>query len=322
MSTRVLFLVMSAVHSAAAVDQLASALAPNQVLVHHDFSQTPEFELKSANAAFVPNPVRTGWSDWGFSEAIFHSVRHALDHLDFDYLKLLSPSCLPIKPVREFEDYLEAGRIEAAYECVDVFENREALMTVGYRALAGRETLWYRLLHKLSRAYFGPDPVTRDLAGIQLYVEGAREARVSGALAARIADAALRFARSRVRRMAPFSGGFPLCIGGTWFGARRATLREMLEVFDRRDVRDYFCSLFGADEFLIPSVLHHLSPRQGPLLHFVSTFTGARPNWLCDEDFGMLRDSDAFFARKFPDDVSAPLRLKVLRELAGCRVAA
>jgi hypothetical protein len=75
---RILFVVMSAVHRPQAIDQLASALAPHTVLVHHDFGQTPDFALHAENAAFVPDPKRTGWGVWGFSEGILHSLEHAL----------------------------------------------------------------------------------------------------------------------------------------------------------------------------------------------------------------------------------------------------
>src|SRR5690349_6558018 len=95
---RIVFVIMSAVDKACVVDQLARALAPHTVLVHHDFSQTTPFVLSAPNARFVPNPRRTGWGVFGFTEGVFHSLRYALDKEPFDYLQTLSPTCLPIKP--------------------------------------------------------------------------------------------------------------------------------------------------------------------------------------------------------------------------------
>src|SRR3954447_10256317 len=103
MDTKIVFLVMSAVSKPGTVDQLARALAPHCVLVHHDFSQSPEFPLSAPNVRFVPDPKRTGWGVFGLVEGIFHSFRYALANLEFDYLQLLSPTCLPIKPLRDFE---------------------------------------------------------------------------------------------------------------------------------------------------------------------------------------------------------------------------
>ena len=118
MNQRIIFLVMSAVSKPGTIDQLARALAPHLVLVHHDFSQTPDFPLTAPNVHFVPNPKRTGWAVFGFAEGIFHSMQYALAHFDFDYLQLLSPTCLPIKPLRQFEEHI-CGPAEAHFDCID-----------------------------------------------------------------------------------------------------------------------------------------------------------------------------------------------------------
>jgi hypothetical protein len=56
------------------------------------FHKHRTFLLRAPNVRFVPDPVRTGWAQFGFVQAIFHSLEHALKHVDFDYLQLLSPS--------------------------------------------------------------------------------------------------------------------------------------------------------------------------------------------------------------------------------------
>ena len=93
MRPRILFVVMSAVHNAAAIDELARSLAPHAVLVHHDFSQTADFELHEHNVLFVPDPIRTGWGRFSFVDAIFKSLQHALQHVEFDYLQVGLNNC-------------------------------------------------------------------------------------------------------------------------------------------------------------------------------------------------------------------------------------
>lgn len=315
MSSRILFLVMSAVQGEALVGQLAAALAPSRVLVHHDFSQDPGFRLELPNVSLVPDPVPTGWSDWGFSRGVFHAIRHALDTFDFDYLKLLSPSCLPIRPVHEFEAYVASSGVEANFEALDMWTNSDALMSAGYRALATSESFAYRALFRIGQTYFGPRPPTREVAGVQLF-EGPR--RDGHGVQAWLAHRLVLALAARTRRREPFASGFPLRFGATWFGARRPVLGRMLEALELPGVRDYFSRLWGADEFLVPSILAHVTSRPGPLLHLINAYDGARPNVFVDEDFETLRRSGAFFARKFPEDVEAPLRLRVLAELAGC----
>ena len=84
MKPKIVFVVMSAIHSPESVAQLARALAPHTVVVHHDFSQTPDFSVNEPNVRFVPEPKRTGWAIWGFSEGIFHAMRYAYENLEFD----------------------------------------------------------------------------------------------------------------------------------------------------------------------------------------------------------------------------------------------
>src|SRR5262249_1336799 len=137
------------------------------VLVHHDFSQQPQFPLTAPNALFVPAPVATGWGVFGFVDGIFHSLRHAISELDFEYLQLLSPTCLPIKPMAEFE--LHVGRqVPAHFDCIDLLADREALMSVGYRAFTPAGSLRHRLARRLSIEYFGPKHGRREEAGIWL----------------------------------------------------------------------------------------------------------------------------------------------------------
>ena len=71
MKPKIVFLVMSAVSKPETVDQLARALAPHTVLVHHDFHQTPVFPLGASNAVFVPDPKHTGWGLFSFVEGTF-----------------------------------------------------------------------------------------------------------------------------------------------------------------------------------------------------------------------------------------------------------
>ena len=106
MRPKIVFVVMSAISKPATTEQLARALAPHIVLVHHDFHQTPYFPLVAPNVRFVPNPRRTGWAVFGFTDGIFHSLRYALENFEFDYLQLLSPTCLPIKPLQTPRPYL------------------------------------------------------------------------------------------------------------------------------------------------------------------------------------------------------------------------
>lgn len=307
---RIVFAVMSAVAPVATVDQLARALAPHTVLVHHDFSQQPAFAPSAPNLRFVPDPVRTGWGVFGFVDGIFHTLRHAVGELDFDYLQLLSPSCLPIKPMQQFEAHV-AGGAEAHFDCIDVLADTDALMSVGYRAFTPEQTLRHRLARRLTWAYFGREHGRRDEAGIWLRSGG------RAGLVPKVAHGFMRALSRPALGRHPFDESFRPYYGSTWFGARKRVLRSMLDGFDRQGVRAYFSRLRIAEEFLVPTLLMQAGGARGSMNHYIHRFEEAHPGNLQDEHFDMLQAHPAFFARKFAAAAETPLRARVLEEL--CR---
>lgn len=319
MQPRIVFVIMSAVHSADAVQELACTLAPHRVLIHHDFAQTPDFAIPAPNASFVPDPRRTGWACWGFSEGIFHSLRHALEHFDFDYLQLLSPTCLPIKPLRAFESHVADPDVDAHFDCIDVAEDLDALMSVGYRAYAPEDTLRHRILRRLCWHYFyrrGLWAEDRPEAGVRVF---AHRGNAGGALppVARIALWTMKAIRNPTIGRHVFDSDFHPQFGSVWFGARRVIVARMVDRFGDHAIQEYFRRLRIADEFLIPTLLRYSGARRGPGHHLVNTFVDANPKWFEAEDFDRLCDSGAYFARKFRDDLSDPIRRRVLDELVA-----
>jgi hypothetical protein len=312
MKAKIVFLVMSAVSKPETVDQLARALAPHTVLVHHDFSQTPEFPLKAPNVRFVPDPKRTGWGVFGFVEGVFHAMQYALAHIDFDYLQLLSPTCLPIKPLDQFETHV-SGRADAHFDCVDVLNDQDALMSIGYRAFTPDRSLRHRAAARLSRAYFGASAGRRDEAGIWLHSGGSRTP---------VSWLALLVTKALSRRLIGrhiFDENFRAYYGSAWFGARRHIISGMVENFRRPHLWRYFSRLRLSEEILIPTLLMHLQASKGPMNHCMKTFDQAHTGVFDLVDIEQLKNSPAYFARKFPDDPMAPVRIRVLAEMVGPR---
>lgn len=315
MKPNIVFLVMSAVGKPETIDQLANSLAPHTVLVHHDFSQTPDFVLTAPNTRFVPNPKRTGWAFFGFVDGIFHSMEYALANLEFDYLQLLSPSCLPIKPIEAFEAHI-SGNQEAHFDCIDLFADQDALMSVGYRALTPEKSFRHRVVRRLGNAYFGSASGRRDEAGIWLHSGGKKS------LLALIALGMFKALSRPSIGQHIFDDKFRPYYGSTWFGASRHVVTAMLEKFRHPGVRDYFSQLCIADEFLIPTLLMHVAPAKGPMNHYVQRFDHAHPGKIDEDAMQQLKSTPAFFARKFPDDPAAPIRNRVLAELVGSSLVA
>jgi Core-2/I-Branching enzyme len=315
MRPRILFVVMSAVHQAAAVDELARALAPHTVLVHHDFSQTPEFELRAPNVLFVPEPLRTAWGRFSFVEAIFHSLRYAVENLEFDYLQLLSPTCLPIKPIRAFEAHI-SGSAEAHFGCIDLLANHDALMSLGHRAFAPDSSWRYRLARYLTFSqYYRGTKGQRQEAGIWYKTGFAAGRGGRMTLAARLARLVIIALSNPAIGRHRFDADLRPYAGSVWFGARRHVIGALIAAYARPGIRDFFSKVVIAEEFLIPTLLKTQEIRTGPLNHHISVFDEAHPQWMADADFETLRRSPAFFARKFADDTESAVRKRVLGDL-------
>ncbi|TFY96400.1 hypothetical protein [Ramlibacter rhizophilus] len=306
---RIVFALMSAVAPVAAVDELAMALAPHTVLVHHDFSQQPDFPLSAPNVVFVPEPMRTGWAVFGFVEGIFHTLRHACRELEFDYLQLLSPSCLPIKSMAHFEAHV-GGPEEAHFDCIDLLADRDALMSVGYRAFTPEASLRHRVARRLSMEYFGPEHDRRDEAGIWL-----RSGGRAGVLPLAARGLVHALSHPAIGRH-PFGEDLRPYYGSAWFGARRRVVEALVDEFAKPQLRDYFSRLRIAEEFLLPTLLMQAAGRsRGPSNHYVHRFDEAHAGLLQEQDLNLLREQPAFFARKFPVDVEAPVRRRVIQAL-------
>ena len=320
-SPRIVFLVMSAVHNAAAVDQLARALSPHTVLVHHDFSQTANFMVREPNVRFVPNPKQTGWARFSFVEGIFHSLVYALGHLEFDYLQLLSPTCLPIKPIEEFESHI-SGDEEAHFGCVDLLDDEDAFMSVGYRAFMPGQTFRHRAARWLvSRKYYSKTSPKRDAAGVSFRTGFNADRNGNMTLAARVTRMIIAAASQSWIGRHPFGAKFRPCVGSVWFGAKRHVIEKLVHAYEKPGIYKFFSRVVIAEEFLIPTLLNDLGVQPGPLNHYINVFNEAHPQWIDAPDFRVLQDSPAFFARKFPDDPASAIRESVLKLLV-CSEAA
>jgi hypothetical protein len=316
MKPKIVFLVMSAVHPVSVVRELSRSLAPQTVLVHHDFTQTPDFLLDEPNVILVPDPKKTGWGVWGFIEAVFHAMRFAVKTLDFDYLQLLSPTCLPIKPMHAFEEHVASRRTEVDVSWIDVYDDQDALMSVGYRIFAPEHSLSHRILRRLSVEYFGDNPVLKDVAGVQLRTQPAAGPGGKLPLRARLALKVTKGYTKPEARRHIFDQNFRPYFGSAWFGAHRHVIEWMLRRFSQPDIARQFSRARIPEELVMVTMLKNAGFKAGPYNHCIITFMGPNPKWIDEQDYETLRRSPAFFARKLPVEAASPIRRRVLLELA------
>lgn len=320
MSIRIVFAVMSATQQGATVAQLADALAPHTALIHHDFTKKRDFQVDRPNVRFVPDPTVTGWGSWGLSRGIFHTIDHALRTLDFDYLHLLSPTCLPIRPLSELEAFIAASDADIHADMFEVERDEQTMMNFGCRAYAYGDSFKYRALGRLRKHYFGvgTDAILEQTCSLSMWRRSPeREAR-GRSLFDRFAVGATQAAARGWLGANPFSPTFRPMIGSLWIGMTRRVCEYLMRTRHSDPISGYFAHLKIVDEMLFPTLLANSPFRVAPALHAVNDFDPyGSPYWIKDADLDRIFATGRFLARKFPDDPSAPVRLRALARAAA-----
>lgn len=309
---RIVFGLMSAVAKLPTVEQLVDALAPYPVVIHHDFTQQPDFAIEAENACFVPNPKRTGYGVWGFTEGLIRLLQYCAEQIDFDYIQLVSPACLPIKPLAEFERHLTETQDDYHMDFMDPSTDRDVMMAFGPRCYAPYKSLRQKLLGRASRWYIGSDPRLEEIAGVQL-LRGPktiwkRPGAIVGYLIMEVARLGL------MDRYAPAPEMRPL-IGGAWIGASRPVCEYLVKRLTEPAIYEHFRRYNDIGEISIATVLGNSHFRGGAFNTFVNTYNDWSPRMFDEEDLNRLEATRHFFARKFPDDATAPVRLRVIERI-------
>jgi len=298
-----------------AVSELAGLLAPFTVHVHHDFERFPHPSPGAPNIRLVRNPVRTGWGTWGFARAVATLMRSALDEGDFDYFQLLSPTCLPLRPVAHFADFVAEDRCDAHLSLVDLLANGDALIEYAFRVFAPGGSARKRLLRHARHLALGPDRTIEHSGGLAIsHASPAYRPRPAARLGRGITSAA---ARGRLGRH-PFDDRYRPYMGSTWFGARRHVVVDLLDAIEDPARTAYFRRLEQPDELLFATLIGNAGLRLGPLNHVVSRFDpDGHPLAIGEADTPWLLASDRWFARKFADDPADPVRRMQIQRVRG-----
>jgi hypothetical protein len=319
---RIVFGLLSCKQSAAAIAQFADAVAPHCVLVHHDFSQTPDFAVECDNVIVLSQYVRTGWGAWSLVEAALILMETAVALDNCDYFQLVSESCLPARPVSEFADFL---RVEAPDVMIDMLaldaSPPTALINYGWRYLP-RVTWLVRVARRSGLWWLGAGYGHEQRCGVNLKTVASGPAKLGQRLR-RLAGKTILSAF-----LTPVFGRFPLgrisqCwVGSQWFGiSRAAALRVLALRASVPELEEHYRHCAIPDEsFIHTLVANCFFPAIHPNNH-VTFWDGARfgPDEIGTEHLPRIAASHKFFARKFKLDPACPARLEVLKGVPHAR---
>jgi hypothetical protein len=309
------FGVLSAKEPREAVMQLVASLGHDDaVIIHHDFSKQPEFELPQTQAYLIPDFVETDWGSSGFVRAIFRLIRTALERSHFDYFQLLSASCLPLRPIDELRSHLAGGQAAIHADILNLDSDERVMMSHGHRVFCRAETLASRLLGRSRRWYFGNDPVTIQQSNLGIHDRSDPKAQLTPWqwLGKQVHIAA----RAGLLDHHPFHGDSTPFVGSVWFCLRRDVCEYLVQQEESSSLVPYLLSLKLCDEILFATLLGNSGFDIAASNHLVNDFVGSHPRCFDEHDLPALARSDKFFARKFDTDAGDVSRQGVLRQLS------
>lgn len=238
------------------------------VVIHVDKSVPRKtYEKFVASVADVPDVAfskrfRCEWGTWGIVAATqAASEQMLLSHSDVRHVYLASGSCLPLRPVQELIDYLDA---RPQTDFIESATTADVPWTVGGLD-AERFTLRFPFSWKRQRFLFDK------------YVALQR--------------------RFRMKRFVP--GGLVPHMGSQWWCLTRRTLSAILHDPARDEYDRYFKRVWIPDESYFQTVARqysaHIESRSLTLSKF--DYQG-KPHIFYDDHLQLLRRSDCFVARK------------------------
>lgn len=316
---RLVFGMTSATERPEAITQLIDTLGGRPVVLHHDFAKQPGLRIDRPNVHFTPESHVTGWGTWALCLGVLSTIRYALEHFEFDYFQLLSPSCLPLRPIDEFEAFLGASPCDGSMDLMDIQSNTDFLMNYGWRMYAPKGSLRQRILRKARAVYFGRDAERIQPFGLAILSDRRSDAGVRTDLSKRLAVATVRLLSRSLFSGAPFTRDFRAYVGSLWFGASRELCEEILRRASDPRVAGYFSRLHIPDELLFATLAGNSGRRIAPAYHFINTFNDrGNPRTFKTHELPALLANDAWFARKFPSNPESPVRLGLIeRRHAG-----
>jgi hypothetical protein len=297
---------------------LRSQLPDAPIVVHHDVfhGEFPRELVESiGNVHLVTSGKRIIWGDYSQVEVCLWSLKWMREHLDFDWIFLLSAQDYPIKPLDGLAGELTRIDADAVFRAIPISRlpiGKRMLMRrryfFQYRALG---TNWLGWLPGGVRDAFRwlTRPLIRALNIVQpmfkIYLLPDRIPYRFGWRA----------------RKTPFDRNWPCWHASSWFALSRRALECVLDYLaGHPECADYYRGTMNADESMLATIAFN-SPELR-VANLTTSYTrwssswSAHPDIFRSADFAELSAAKPFFARKFDIAVDADI-LDELDQLIG-----
>jgi hypothetical protein len=277
------------------------------IACHHDFSKRPDFIPNVPNNVLMVAPhVVTEWADFSCIEAAVKALRllYAGDSSPAWFV-YLSGSDFPIKPAAHILAELEASPFDAYIEHVPVQRNSSANAPEEFRRESHKGADWPRICHWR----YCSVPITLPWI-TRRWQPRMRTFQIEHPLVTSL--------------LLPFTKKFRCFAGEAWFCGNRRAAEAIIKSYSE-DTRlvDHYRGVLCPEESYFHTVLANspgLRLSQNTLRYTDWTVKGNHPKLLAMEDRSRLLNSNAHFARKFPESL-APEMARLLEELTSAHRA-
>jgi len=297
---------------------LRSQLPDSPIVVHHDVFHgelSSELFEPIANVHLVTSGKRIVWGDFSQVEVCLWSLAWMREHLEFDWVVLLSGQDYPIKPLVNLADDLTSIAADAVFRATPMSQ-----LPIGRRMLMRRR---YFFQYRNAGA-----------AWWEWLPQGARDALRS---ASRPLLRALNMLQPMIKiyllpdrmpyrlgwraRETPFSRNWPCWHASSWFSLSRGALEYVLDYMDKHpEYVAYYRRTMNADESMLATLVFNspelrVANRETTYTRW-SNLLSAHPDIFRSVDLAELAAAEPFFARKFDIAVDADI-LDELDEFIG-----
>lgn len=245
----------------------------SNVFLHYDAKQSSSFEVAVAELGldhhngklFIVDSIKVSWGEWSIVQATLNCLkfaRHINDNAD--YYILLSGSCMPIKPISLFKEFLGVKKSFDFIESVD--------MTKESWSIAGSNKYRYEFFHIFNWRRFPK------LFDFSLYIQ-----RKLG-----------------IKRSMPL--GHKAFEGSQWWCLRAQTVQDILDFLaSSPKIIRFYRSVWIPDEIFFQTIVQSIVPshqiRQDIPMHYEFNSLGV-PRVFYNDSFEELLYINKFFARK------------------------
>jgi Core-2/I-Branching enzyme len=283
---------------------LRSQLPESPIVVHHDVfhGEFPRALLAPIdNVHLLTSGKRIIWGDFSQVDLICWLLTWMREHLEFDWMVLLSAQDYPIKPLADLVDDLGRAGADAVFHATPIGQLPTA---------KARRTMRRRYLFQ----YRSPADRARRLPGRVRDVLRWSTGSLIDAL--NILQPLFRINRLPDRiphrfgwraRTTPFGSGRPCWHGSSWFALSRRALEYVLEyTADHPEYVDYYRRTMNPDESMLATLVFNsgelrIANRSITYTRWSSSKSG-HPDVFCLDDLPDLLAAREYFARKFDID--------------------